>query len=152
MPNVSIWSAFEFVGNDGGRIGTGAPDEPTILNGVDGQRYVNGTDSLAQNSSATLWTTALGPTRFNFACLLSDVGDDTNGLVMVEFTTDLDNSVGTSCYTMALKAGIPLTLSSDRSYANYTSGFATGTLDYIQSIKVKNLNTTAANVTLWLVF
>lgn len=71
--------------------------------------------------------------------------------VMVEFVTDDDADVGEVVSTMKLRGtdiagsyGFPLILAYDDSYANYTVNFAAGTLDVIETIRVRNLSTTDA--------
>lgn len=66
---------------------------------------------------------------------------------MVEFVTDDDADVGEEVFTIGLlgsgAAGIPgppLQICRDDSYANYSVAFAGGTLDVIETIRIKNLS------------
>jgi len=151
MPDLYTWYAHEYKGNDGiGRV-FGSLDLPTILSGFSGAPPLEIGTSLATNATATLWANTGIPADFLYGVLISDQGDSTNGFVMVELTTDLNASIGKEQYTVGLRAGIPFIIPCSSSYANYTDNFGGGTLDHIEQIRVKNLNTSTANVTLWLI-
>lgn len=149
MPNVYLWNGLEYTGNEGGGDTFGSLDVPQIVS-VTGQPYKNTAEALAQNGTFKLWDINQGPTDFALAFILSDTGDPSNGYVMLEMITDLNNLIGKQQYTVPLLANVPFILGASASYANYSAGFAGGTLSKIQSFKVKNLNVNAANVTLWL--
>lgn len=78
---------------------------------------------------------------FDFLCITCDFD------LMLELVTDDDGNVGEEFCTMGLlgtgkanKHGIPFILARDDSYANATVAFAGGTLDLIETIRVKNLS------------
>jgi hypothetical protein len=148
MPSVSFWSAFEFVANDGSTVGDGSLDVPVYVPATGTAPPYSNALTLAQNASGTLWDAANGPTDFTFLEIKSDVGDMANGLVMIELTVDENNTFGTRYQTFALLAGVPFVLASSAAYANYSANFGGGTLSKIQRIRCKNLNSSAANVSI----
>ncbi len=79
---------------------------------------------------------------FDFLLLAADLD------VVAEFVVDEDNDVGIGQLVFPITGsgtagqyGIPLILAADDSYANYTISFAGGTLDVIERVTVKNLDT-----------
>ena len=74
--------------------------------------------------------------------------------LILELVTDDDGDVGEEVFTVGLdgsgtagKYGGAFVLCRDTSYANYTVNFGGGTLDNIETIRVRNLNdTTTAKV------
>lgn len=154
MPNVSLWGAFQYADNSGGIWGDGNLDIATILSGLtDTAPFQGSVNALAQNSIGTLWLSGQGgaPSDFAFCWIVSDVGDPTNGFVILEETTDVNNLIGKELFTRPLYAGVPYILGGSASYANYTDDFAGGTLSKIQRFRVKNLNSTAANIKIWMI-
>jgi hypothetical protein len=65
------------------------------------------------------------------------VESDVDG-VQLEFTVDLNNGVGLGVFAIVLVANIPLILPTKQAIANYAANFATGTVDSIERIRVKN--------------
>lgn len=84
---------------------------------------------------------------FEFLWVRSDIDG-----VLVELTCDKGNNVGVCVFALELKAGIPLRLRGDGAMANYTADFATGTLDVIDRVRIKNpsTNSDAAKVRVFL--
>lgn len=152
MPSIASWSALEFTANDGSTVGAGSLDVPVIVAAQTDAQVYKQTLVLAQNASGTLWLSTVGPSDFTYLEIRSNVGDGTNGWVILELTTDVDGSIGTELATVPVMAGVPFVLASSVSYANYTANFAGGTLDKIQRIRVKNLNTADATVTINLIY
>jgi len=147
MPNLYQWSAASYKDITGDGLENGSLDQPNVLTGVS-LSYKNQV-SLAQNAIGLLWNLNLGPTDFQYARILADQG--TTALpVMLELTTDLNNVVKTTPFTVPLLANLPFELWGSASYANYTIDFAGGTLSKINQLRVKNLNATTANVFIWL--
>ncbi len=149
MPNISFWSAFEFAGNEGGGMGIGSLDIPTFVIPSTGARFEKQALALAQNSIAKLFDATTDLPDFTFAYILSDQGTAA-APVMLELVTDASNVVKTTPYTVPLLAGVPFVLFGSASYANYTVNFGGGTLSKINLMRVKNLNSGAANVSLWM--
>lgn len=152
MPDLYLWNGMQYTGNDGINRSYGKLDLASILSGFSGAPPVEiATQLAATTGKATLWTNTGIPTDFLFAVFNSDVGDPTNGYVMLELGTDITASLGTAeYYTVPIRAGIPFLIHSSQSYANYTNNFGGGTLSTIQQIRAKNLNSSAANVSLTL--
>lgn len=100
----------------------------------------DGIIGVAASGTETVWTASdyIGA----FAGLVLIALDED---LQLELITDDDNSVGEEFATFILKEGIPFVLGSDDSFANYTSPF-TGTIDSIESIKVKNPSSNAARL------
>ena len=71
----------------------------------------------------------------------------------VEFTVDIGGEVGTFPFVLPLAGtgtdtqfGVPLMLGADDAYASdYTANFGAGTLDKIERIRVRNLDSTNAS-------
>mgnify|MGYP001582441660 CR=1 FL=1 len=141
MASVTLFCYGIVQGNDGIPIPFGDPATPKVITLGTGIAFKRDA-SVAQNTTATLFNTTNDLSDFDCMIILSDQD------VMLEFTTDLDNSVGDEVYTLELSAGVPLVLGDDVSYANYTVNFGAGTLDVIQRVRVRNLGATTANVTL----
>lgn len=74
---------------------------------------------------------------FTFLVIVS-----TKANVVIELVTDDGAEVGEMLATFVLAANVPFILATDDSYANYTVNFAGGTLDVIETIRVRNLSTT----------
>ena len=73
----------------------------------------------------------------DFNVLAIEVDND----AIVEFVTDDDADVGEEVFTIGLKGGgVPLVIGRDESYANYTVNFGGGTLDVIETVRIKNLS------------
>ncbi len=151
MPSIALWSGFEFTANDGTSLGAGSLDVPVIVPPSTSPQPYQKPLTLATNASGLLWDAATGPSDFTIAHILSDTGDPTNGFVIIELETDEANTFGTQYFTLGLLANVPLVLGSSASYANYTHGFAGGTLSKIQKISAKNLNVATAAVSIRLV-
>lgn len=67
--------------------------------------------------------------------------------VQVELTCDKGSDVGRKEFVVVLSAGVPFVLSSDDSIANHTSDFATGTLDVIDRIRIRNPSGASSSAT-----
>ncbi|MHB1950115.1 MAG: hypothetical protein ACYCQK_01420 [Acidiferrobacteraceae bacterium] len=146
MPSIATWSAFQYTDNDGSTLSDGSCDVPVLINPSTTPVKYSNSLALAQNAKGTLWDSANSPNDFTYAEIKSDTGDSVNGWVVIELTTDENNTYGTQYFTIALLANVPLVLGSSSSYANYTANFGGGTLSKIQRVRVKNLNTATATV------
>lgn len=135
---IKLTSRYE-VTVDGQIYSLGSPDPVSIT--VAGQSFIQRV-SVAQNTTVTLLDTTTDLSDFDFAMILSDQD------VILELVTDDDASVGEEPYTIGLKANVPFVLARDDSYANYTVNFGGGTLDVINTIRVRNLGATTANVSI----
>lgn len=149
MPNLAWWSAFEFAGNDGGSMDAGSLDIPTFVVPSSGAPFRKTIEALAQNSIAKLYDATTDISDFTFCYVLSDTGTKA-APVMLELVTDNANVVKTTPYTVPLLAGVPFVLFGSTSYANYTVNFGGGTLSVINLLRVKNLNSAAANISIWM--
>lgn len=101
--------------------------------------------SIPVSSSASILDVSTDISDFDFLLIASDYD------VMIEFVTDDGDHVGERSYTIEVagsgtagEMGIPSILTSNSSYANYTVGFAGGTLDVIEKVTAKNNSTTTA--------
>jgi hypothetical protein len=119
--------------------------EPVILPAVTGTVFRRQV-SVAASTTAIMFDVANDLGDFDVMVAVSDKSN-----VILEWTTDKDNSVGDEYATIGLYATFPQPFGTDDSYANYTpggSGFSGGTLDKIERVRVRNLGTTAAVVDL----
>lgn len=148
MSNLFAWNAFEYGSAEGASLGDGSCDSPNILSGL--TLSAKNRFTVLTTTIATLWNAANGPSDFQYLRIKSNLGDTTNGLVMLELVTDSAAIVKVTPYTVGLMKDKPFELWSSQSYANYTANFAGGTLEKINLIRVKNLNTGTANVSIWL--
>lgn len=123
--------------------------KPPILMGVqpgdDHVETLNGdtaddrTFSIAAETTKTLWDATVSPVT-----ALSFLWIETDADVMIELITDQNAGVGKEVFTITIEAGKPFVLGSGVSYANYTTNFAGGTLDVIDKILCRNLDTADA--------
>lgn len=150
--NISTWTAFDFVAADGTPLGAGSLDVPSVLSSQANPQIFQNSLVLAQNASGLLWDASTGPADFTYLYISTDVGDAVNGWLVLELTTDENNTFGIKYATSAIGAGIPYILGSSQSYANYTANFGGGTLSKIQRVRARNLNTATANVKLALIY
>lgn len=144
--NIAIWNAVEFVSPDGTPLSLGSLDVPLNLSSQVPPQVFQAPLTLATNAIGLLWDAATGPADFTYAYIVSDTGDPANGWVMLELTTDENNLIGTRYATVSLAAGIPFTLGSSASFANYGQNFSAGTLSKIQRVKAKNYNIATASL------
>lgn len=126
---------------DGELIAGGSFESPTSIS-VTGEIHQQ-VFSVEANSTQLLYNNELS--GFTFLWIQSDRD------IILEFTTDVGNDVGDEVYTLELAGtgtanlyGVPFILGSDDSYANYTVNFAGGTLDVIDRIRCRNLDTSNA--------
>lgn len=66
--------------------------------------------------------------------------------IIIELVTDDDGDIGERVGTVGLLADGAFVLTTDDSYANHTVAFAAGTLDVIETIRVKNVSSDTAHV------
>lgn len=76
---------------------------------------------------------------------------ETDQDVELELTCDFSGNVGTVVFAFSVKSGRPFDLLSDDAWANYTANFASGTLDVIDRIRIKNTSGSTANIRVLLV-
>jgi hypothetical protein len=152
MSNVVRLYAYAVTEIDGDVVNVGNLHIPNYLT-VDGQQEKK-IVSLGTETTLKLWDvddSAL--TAFKFLWIQTDYD------IMLELVTDDDADVGEEVYTVELQGsgranvyGMPFILNSDASYANYTVAFGGGTLDVIETIRGRNLDTTnTAKVLFWIV-
>lgn len=131
---------------DGERFGFGSNIEPVSID-IAGAELTNDAIIIAANTVVKVWDKdESGVGDFDFMLLAAD------RTLYVELTVDIGGEVGTALFTLPLlgtgvdgKYGLPLMLGADDAYASdYTASFAAGTLDLIERIRVKNLDTTNA--------
>lgn len=142
MPVLKVWQRFEIIDILGEKHQAGKSVEPKTL-------IVTGTvkDELKAIGTTTTWDFWLtGSEEPLTDWELLYVETDLDG-VLVELTTDQDGGVGKVVYTLEVKKDFPLLIVNDGSHANYTADFATGTLDVIDQIRIRNPSgATTANV------
>jgi len=138
---------YYIVDIDGKAYRGGSISSPVTVSAA-GQKLDN-VYSVATNTVQKIFDVDEGPlSDFDFLWIETDFD------VMLELVTDDDADVGEEIYTVPLKGsqtansyGAPLVLIGDDSYAGYTVNFAAGTLDVIETLRVKNLdNTNTASV------
>lgn len=81
-------------------------------------------------------------TSFSFLWIESSIDG-----VEVELTCDANSTYGREEMAFVLKANAPLMLVGNKSLANYTAGFASGTVDVIDQIRIRNPLSTGADAT-----
>jgi len=144
MSAVKVWCRFE-VEIDGQvhALGRHRTDAPYLVS-VDGDVHDQQKD-VSDASTATLFD--IDDDLSDFDVLLLESDQD----VVVELTVDKGGENGTAYATLPLKAGNsgkpgpPFCLFRNDAYANYTSPF-TGTLDTIETVKVRNDSGATAHV------
>ena len=142
MATLSLWARAE-IRLDGEDITFGSMVRPVTRTLTQCARRVI---TVAASTTVEIFDASTDAvTDFDFLWLASDYD------LRVEFTTDLAADVGTVISTMTLrgtassnKYGFPLILGDDASFANHTANFATGTIDVIDRIRVKNESSTQA--------
>lgn len=124
----------------------GSLSTPTALTAA-GNLPFEQVESIAQNTTKTLFSTANDLANFDFLLIASDQD------VLIELTCDRGNEVGDEYLVLKVLGsgtanvyGVPLMFSSDFSRALYTSNFAAGTDDVIDQIRARNTGATTANV------
>jgi len=133
MAVLKVWQRFEIIDLLGRKHEGGSSVEPeTVI--VDGT-VKDEVKTIGAAATWDFWVTGAEEPLTDFDLLF--IESDLDG-VMVELTTDKGAEVGTVVSTVELKAGKPLILNSDGSWANYTVDFAAGTLDVIDQIRIHN--------------
>lgn len=146
---VQIFQNVVIDAGDGNPIRHGSMSEPTVIT-FTGEIKNSVVDVAASTTVKILDLSVDQISAFSYLLLASDQD------VMIELVTDDGNEVGERVYTIKLIGsgtagtyGAPFQLLSNVSYANYTVNFAAGTLDYIETIRARNLSaTTSAKVRL----
>ena len=139
---VLRYQAHGFVEINGVVYNFGSSSEDYSITGVTKpfmQTFAVGTSSTVKVFDSTL--------QFEFKFLWLQADYDLH----VEFVTDDDASIGEVAATKFLAGtgkdgvlGRPMVIPDDTSYANYTVNFGGGTIDKIDTIRVRNLSTTDA--------
>lgn len=96
---------------------------------------------LSPNEIWTVWDASVS--RFNDFTVLAIV---TSVDMDLELTTDLDGGTNTRIYTLGTRANIPFIIPKNRSYSGYVENFGGGTVDKIERLRVKNVDTNTASV------
>lgn len=129
---------------DGNPIRHGSMTAPTILT-FTGEVKPIVVDVATETTVKLLDVSVDHMTAFSYVMIAADQD------VMIELVTDDGNEVGERVYTIKIEGsgtagtyGPAFELHSNVSYANYTVNFAAGTLDTIETIRVRNLSTTTA--------
>lgn len=142
MAVLKVWQRFEIIDVTGAKHvgGSSVTPETKTVDGI----VKDETKQIAITSTWDFWKTGAEEplTDFDLLYIVSDLDG-----VLVELTTDTGADVGKVVYTIELKKNDPLIINEDGSHANYTADFATGTLDMIDEIRIRNPDgATAANV------
>lgn len=140
MATLNITTSATFTDDNGNACSINNGRAGKTLTLTDGEGTVRTIDVDA-TTTVTLWTLADPIAAFQ-AVVLVAVGED----LMLELITDSAADVGTELFTMLLAEDVPFVLGGDDSYANYTTNFGGGTLDKIESIRVRNLTSNDASV------
>ena len=132
MPTLYLYQGFNVTLN-GQPLSGGSRSAPVSIS-VDGQK-LDETYSLAANTTKAVWGGGGDDALADFDFL--SVESDLDG-VLVELVIDKGNENGTRVVELELKAGIPFYLGNDGGMANSSANFATGTLDVIDEIRIRN--------------
>lgn len=89
--------------------------------------------SVTNNTTVTLWDVASGPITGFEACQITPSVD-----MFVVLVCDKGGEVGIMRFALRVRAGHPLTLTSDVAKANFTTDVSTGTNDFIETIQIRN--------------
>lgn len=136
-----IWH-LEYTGADGQSVRLGnAGDAVRIATGT-GVRH-HKSFSVAAAATQKIYDAADGPSDFDFLVVISDTAG-----VYLESVTDDNNGVGQMVFTNYLEADWPYLLGRNLSHALATESFATGTVDRLEKLTVKNTASTTAIVTI----
>jgi len=122
------------------RVGSTTPLSITCDGTVHDQTVSITSNATPATSLTTLFNDTEDIADFDFLYIISSQN------IMLELTTDLNNGVGDEVYTLPLLANMPFILGRDDSYANYSAGFAGGTLDTIERIRASNTSGSTAEV------
>lgn len=142
MAIVKLWMAFECEMDDGMIVRGGSLAEPVQLTIGGASKHIQ-SFAVAAAGTSEIFDTADDISDFEFLWVVSDVDD-----VILELVTDSNAGVGRMFSTVELKANVPFVLASDDSCANLTYDIASGSLDVIDRLFVKNNQSTAtANIT-----
>lgn len=141
--SVRVWQCFEVVSADrvisGGSLVTPALVTAEAVGAAAIDRTIV---AAASGGTGTLLDNSTDLAAFAFLFIVSDQD------VVLEIVTDANAGVGRVASTVTLKAHVAFVLGSNVAYANYTVSFGGGTLDTIDTLKVKNNGSAAANVRL----
>lgn len=126
---------------DGTKHSIGSLTDPVEIS-VSGELLYDRTFSVATTAKQLIFSVSnVDLADFDFLVVLSDKDD-----VVLELVTDDGNEVGERVGTYELRANVPFVLGSDDSYANHTVDFAAGTLDSVETLRVKNNNSATARI------
>lgn len=131
---LRVFQSFEMaVGNQ--PVSGGSRSKPTEIT-VDGLS-LELPKSLAGVTTWNAWLGSDGPiSDFDFLWIESDHD------VAIELMADANAGVGTVVFAKEVKAGEPWCILHDDAMANYTAAFATGTMDVIDRIRIRNRHAT----------
>lgn len=138
MATLRAYKAFELT-NAGRDIKAGsksAPTEITVTGKV--KEYIG---SIPATSSITFWEASnTSEALSDFDCLIIEATDT----VIVELTVDANNSTGIKTFAQKIPAGATYDLIAGNGYANFTTDVATGSLDAIEKIRLRNPSATSS--------
>lgn len=140
MATLRLYQRFE-ANIDGSPVSGGDRHIPHEITTV-GDGFVDSRKVIAEGSSWAAWTAASGDalTSFKFLWIESDLDG-----VQLELTCDANAGIGRVQMVVYLNADKPFVLCSNASIANYTANFGGGTVDVIDTIRVKNPTGTLAS-------
>jgi len=134
MAVLKIWQRFEIIDLLGVEHKGGSSVTPQTVS-VTGT-VKDETKAIGTTTTWDFWLTGAEEPLADFELLWIET--DLDG-VLVELTTDQNAGVGKVVYTIEIYKGFPFKLvGGDGSHANYTADFATGTLDVIDQIRIRN--------------
>ena len=143
MPTLHLYQMMD-VEIENQRITLGSIAKPERITVNDPHLFA--TKSVATLTTWDVWASGTEEpiTDFDFLWIESDTN------VILELTTDKDADVGTVVSTIEISANKPLVMTSDASYALHTADFATGTIDVIDQLRIRNATAGTAKVRVFL--
>lgn len=143
MGTARVWQRVE-IEIDGNTFGIGSREVPQTITIGDDESFVK-TFNVAASGTTEIFDVDNDMSEFDILAVRCDRN------LILELVTDDDGDVGEEDFTVGLLGtgtdddfGPLFILTRDDSYANYTVAFAGGTLDVIERLTVKNLDSSNA--------
>lgn len=137
MAILRAWKAWQLIGARAADAG-GSLTEPIDIT-VDGL-IEHKVIQLANNTTVVLWDSAESIATFDYFYIKSDQD------IRIEWTCDRGAEVGTVVFADLIESNTPWDRFYDDALASYTANFATGTVDVIDRIRVRNISGSTANI------
>jgi hypothetical protein len=145
LATLDYYVYFQFPTPSGAIVSGGSRTSPESIT-VDGV-CKDATKSLTTATTWDVWITGADESLTSFDFLYVEADQN----VFLELTVDKGNEVGREEIAIEIQSGIPFALPTDDAYALYTADFGAGTEDVIDSVRVRNVSGSTANVRVVLV-